>query len=62
MYTFVAAQLALHDLDLLREVGKVRAVARREVVEDADVVATFGERAGEVRADEASAASHQDFH
>jgi hypothetical protein len=56
----VAAQLAFDDLDLeAREVG---AVAGREVVEHADVVAPLEQVANEVRADEAAAAGNDDFH
>jgi len=56
----VGAELSLDDLDV--ETLEVRAVARREVVEHADVVAALDERIHEIRADEPRAACHQHLH
>ena len=56
----VAAQLALDDLHV--EGVEVGAVAGREVVEHAHLVAALEQRAHEVRADEAAAAGDEDFH
>jgi hypothetical protein len=57
---FVRAELALHDLDVVRDVGQVRPLAGREVVEDAHAVAAPDERPDEVRADEPAAAGDED--
>ena len=57
VHALVAAQLALDDLDV--EPFEVRAVARGEVVEHADVVAALEQGADEVRADEAGAAGDE---
>ena len=48
-----APQIAFDDLDVLRDVKKVSAIAGREVVEDTHVVAAGEERVDEMRADEA---------
>ena len=56
----VAPQLPLDQLDV--EPGEVLAAARREVVEDAHVVAALEQRPHEVRADEARAARNKDCH
>ena len=58
VHALVAAQLALDDLDV--EPVEVRAVAGREVVEHAHLVAALEQRANEVRADEAGAAGDED--
>ena len=57
VHALVAAQLALDDLDV--EAGEVRAVAGREVVEHAHLVAALEQRPDEVRADEAGAAGDE---
>jgi len=62
VYTLVAPQLAFHDLDLVGELGEVRAIAGREIVEDANFVAALDQGAGEVRPDEAPAAGDKDLH
>ena len=49
-------------LDLALQVVEVRARARREVVEDADLVAAVQQRLGDVRPDEAGAACDEDPH
>ena len=56
VHALVRAEVALDDLDLAAERREVPAAARREVVEDADVVAALEERRDEVRADEPGAA------
>ena len=58
----VAPQLALHELDLVLDVGQVVAVAGREVVEHAHLVAALEQAPDEVRADESRAAGDEDFH
>ena len=62
VYTLVAPQLSLDDLHLVGELGKVRAVAGREVVEDAHFVAALDEGAGKIRPDEASTACDENLH
>ena len=58
VHALVAPQLALDDLDV--EAVEVLAVAGREVVEHAHLVAALEQRAHEVRADEAAAAGDED--
>jgi len=43
----VGAKIALDDLDLARDVGEVRAMTGREVVEDPDLVTLAQEAVGE---------------
>jgi hypothetical protein len=57
----VRAELALDDLDVVRDVREVRPLPRGEVVEHADAVAALDERADEVRADEPAAAGDEDL-
>ncbi len=57
VHALVAPQLALDDLDV--EPLEVRAVAGREVVEHAHLVAALEQPAHEVRADEAGAAGDE---
>ena len=58
----VAAELALDELDVSIESRQVGAVAGREVVEHAHVVAPREQRANDVRPDEARAAGDEDLH
>ena len=58
VHALVAAQLALDDLDA--EPVQVRAVAGREVVQHAHLVAALQQRADEVPADEPAAAGDED--
>ena len=60
VHALVRAELALDDLDA--ETVQVRAVARREVVEHAHVVAALEQGAHEVRADEAAAPGDERLH
>ena len=60
VHALVAPQLPLDQLDV--EPVEVLAAARREVVEDAHVVAALEQRPHEVRADEARAACDEDCH
>ena len=62
VHALVAPELALDDLDVVRELREVRAVAGGEVVEHADVVAALDQRADEVGADESAPAGDEDFH
>ena len=62
VYALVTPQLSLDDLDLVGELGKIRAIACREIVKDAYFVAALDEGAGEVRPDEACATGDQNFH
>ena len=58
-HTLEAAEVALHDLDVLRDVEQVAPVARREVVEDADIVAALEQRVDQMRPDEPGAAGDE---
>ena len=52
VHPLVAAKLTFNDLDFAGELGEIGAVARREVVEHAHVIAAFDERPNEVRAED----------
>ncbi len=58
----VAPELALDELDVPIEPGQIGAVAGREVVEHAHVVAPCEQSANDVRPDEAGAAGDEDLH
>ena len=58
----VAPELALDEVDVPIEPGQIGAVAGREVVEHAHLVAPREEGANDVRADEAGSAGDEDPH
>ncbi len=53
------ANVALDELDEVRDGGEVLPLPRREVVQDADFVPSRDEALDDVRADEARSAGHQ---
>jgi len=55
----VVQDVAFDQIDLVGEVGQVLALARREVVDDADLVAPGQQRARQRRSDEAGSAGDQ---
>jgi hypothetical protein len=57
-----APQLALHDLDLGLERGKIAAIAGGEVVEHTHVVATLDQRPREARTNAAGTTSDENLH
>ena len=58
----ITPQLPFHDLDVVRECGQIAAIARGEVVEDADAIPTLKECSNEVRPDKARTARDENRH
>jgi hypothetical protein len=58
----VAPQLALDEVDVVVDLGQVRPVPGREVVEYPDLVAALEQRPDEVRADEARSTGDERLH
>ena len=62
VHALIALDVALDQLDLVAEREQVRAIARREVVENPDLVALRAQMPRKVRADESAASRYQRSH